>query len=84
MRHFTLEPRDTVRFVVKYRYLDLYLYLSTILSVLYVLEYLIGENSKYLYLYLQVLDPKYLEKIKYFSNTVEPPICICLLTIQVN
>ena len=38
--------------MVKYRYLDLYLYLSTILSVLDVLEYLIGENSKYLYLYL--------------------------------
>ena len=43
-------PRTRV--VVKYRYLDLYLYLSTILSVLDVLEYLIGENSKYLYLYL--------------------------------
>ena len=36
------------RFVVKSRYLDLYLYLSTILSVLGVLEYLIVENSKYL------------------------------------
>ena len=40
------------RVVVKYRYLYLYLYLSTILSVLDVLEYLIGENAKYLYLYL--------------------------------
>ena len=38
------------RVVVKYRYL--YLYLSTILSVLDVLEYLIGKNEKYLYLYL--------------------------------
>ena len=35
-----------IRVVVKYRYL----YLSTILSVLDVLEYLIGENAKYLYL----------------------------------
>ena len=36
----------SIRVVVKYRYL--YLYLSTILSVLDVLEYLIGENAKYL------------------------------------
>ena len=42
--------------MVKYRYLDLYLYLSTILSVLDVLEYLIGENSKYLYLYLYLIQ----------------------------
>ena len=34
------------RVVVKYRYL--YLYLSTILPVLDVLEYLIGENAEYL------------------------------------
>ena len=48
------QPRDT-RVVAKYRYLYLYLYvyLSTILSVLDdVLEYLIGKNEKYLYLYL--------------------------------
>ena len=58
------------RVVVKYRYL----YLSTILSVLDVLEYLIGKNEKYLQ--VLVLDPKYLVKIKYFSSTVEPLICI--------
>ena len=41
-------PRFSSRVAVKYRYL----YLSTILSVLDVLEYLIVENAKYLYLYL--------------------------------
>ena len=43
VRMYTSLP---VRVVVKYRYL----YLSTILSVLDVLEYLIGKNEKYLYL----------------------------------
>ena len=47
IRDFTI-----CRVVVKYRYLYLHLYLSTILSVLDVREYLIGENAKYLYLYL--------------------------------
>ena len=58
------------RVVVKYRYLYLYLYLSTILSVLDVLDW---RKCKVLVL---VLDPKYLVKIKYFSSTVEPLICI--------
>ena len=47
----TRKGTKATRVVVKYRYL----YLSTILSVLVevdVLEYLIGENAKYLYLYL--------------------------------
>ena len=46
----TPPSHNVTRVVVKYRYL--YLYLSTMLSVLDVLEYLIGENAKYLYLYL--------------------------------
>ena len=37
---------------VKYSTCTWYLYLSTYLSVLYVLEYLVMEMSKYLYLYL--------------------------------
>ena len=45
--------------------------LRTILSVLDMFEYLIGENAKYLYLYKV--------KIKYFSSTLEPLICIFLL-----
>ena len=40
--------KSDTRVVVKYRYL--YLYLSTIFSVRDVLDYLFGENSKYLYL----------------------------------
>ena len=31
-----------------------------------------------------VLDPKYFVKIKYFSSTVEPLVCIYFLTIQIN
>ena len=60
------------------------LVLNTMLSVLDVLEYLVGENSKYPLVLVLVLDPKYLVNIKYFSSTVEPLICIYLLTIQVN
>ena len=54
---------------VKYSTCTWYLYLSTYLSVLDVLEYLVSENIKVLVLVL-VLDQKYLVLSWYFSSTI--------------
>ena len=59
----------SIRVGVKYSTCTWYLYLSTYLSVLDVLEYLVSENIKVLVLVL-VLDQKYLVLSWYFSSTI--------------
>ena len=58
-----------IRVGVKYSTCTWYLYLSTYLSVLDVLEYLVYGNTKVLVLVL-VLDQKVLGTYKYFSSTI--------------